>query len=196
MAVHGMTVLLLLSLAQAGTERKQIEVGVLAAARHIVRGVENKRAEDILAHVSPEGAPCIDSVITRQQYESDLQSKGNYIHAYFFDATEFNDRFRSAIDPISLAELVARGGELSYRVHFQRFPGRRPQALRRWPLDRERWAREAGLARSFTTTCPSCSPRRVSMIGWGALLVQRSSSMTSSLIWGDYKLDTTCLTFR
>jgi hypothetical protein len=121
-----MTVLLLLCLAQAGTERKQIENGVLAAARHIVRGVENNRAEDILAHVSPEGAPCIDSVITRQQYESDLQSKGNYIHAYFFDATEFNERFRSAIDPISLAELVARGGELSCRVHFQRFPGSPP----------------------------------------------------------------------
>src|SRR5258708_20349407 len=97
MAVHGMTVLLLLSFAQAGTERKQIEVGVLAAARHIVRGVENKRAEDILAHVSPEGAPCIDSVITRHQYGNDLQSKGNYIHAYFFDPPDFNDRFRPSI---------------------------------------------------------------------------------------------------
>jgi hypothetical protein len=40
MTSHVMTVLLLLCLAQAGTERKQIENGVLAAARHIVRGVD------------------------------------------------------------------------------------------------------------------------------------------------------------
>jgi hypothetical protein len=49
--------------------------------------------------------------------------KGNHIHAYFFDPTEFNQRFRSVADPISLAELVAGGGKLSYRRALSAFSG-------------------------------------------------------------------------
>jgi hypothetical protein len=49
--------------------------------------------------------------------------KGNHIHASFFDPTEFNQRFRSVADPISLAELVAGGGKLSYRRALSAFSG-------------------------------------------------------------------------
>lgn len=116
------TLLLLFAVAQGDTGQRLAEQGVVAAARDIVRAVEEGNPDSILAHVAPGGIPCVDSVVTRDKFETELKTRGSWHHAYFFDSALFNERFRDAANPLSLAETVTKGGKLSYRVRFQRFP--------------------------------------------------------------------------
>jgi hypothetical protein len=114
--------LILLAVPSIALDEQTAEQGAVAAARDIVRGVEEKRPDPILAHVARGGIPCVDSVVTREHVEKDLKTRGSWYHAYFFGPTDFNERFRDAAYPTSLAELVTKGGELSYRVRFQQYP--------------------------------------------------------------------------
>jgi hypothetical protein len=110
------------ALTQRDPERRAVETGVVAAAHQIVEAVREKAPGRILAHVASGGIPCIDSVVPRAKFKADIEAKGTWYNSYFFDPAVFNEKFRDLATPTSLAELVANGKDLQYKVQFQKFP--------------------------------------------------------------------------
>jgi hypothetical protein len=114
--------LLVVTLMATELHKTAAEKGAIAAARDIVAAVKGRKPEAILAHVAPGGIPCVDSVVERKKIEEALENRDSWYHAYFFDAVQFNQRFRDVATPVSLSEFVTKGERLSYLVQFQRFP--------------------------------------------------------------------------
>jgi len=104
-------------------EQQRVEADIKRVVRGIVEAVVAREVDALMAYVGPEGVPCIDSVVTKDQLRRDLTTRGNFLHAYYFDASEFNDKYRDLAFPKSLAEFLATTRDLRVKVSFMKYSG-------------------------------------------------------------------------
>jgi hypothetical protein len=94
---------------------------VLKAATKFVKAVRARSVERILAFADDGGIPCVDSLVSKAEFERQLWTKGTWLNAYFLDPAAFRATFADLLHIVSFAELVTQAG-FSMRVYPEQDP--------------------------------------------------------------------------
>lgn len=108
--------------ADGATRGDKSTPSVLKAATEFVEAVRARSVDRIVALADDGGIPCVDSVVSKAEFERQLRTKGTWLNAYFLDPELYRAKFADLLDKVSFAELMAQPG-FSMRV----YPDQPPQ---------------------------------------------------------------------
>jgi hypothetical protein len=106
----------LMSCAVMPNPSQEAERALLAAARDLVAVTEGGRQSEIATRVSEGGFGCMDGIVTRTVFASELATPGSWIHAFFLDGEEFRRKVGSDQGITSLSEVIAMRKPLNFRA--------------------------------------------------------------------------------
>jgi hypothetical protein len=93
----------------------------LVTATAFVEAVRARSVERIVAFADDKGIPCVDSLVSKVDFERQLRAKGTWLNAYFLDPAAFRTTFADRLHSVSFAELVTQAG-FSMRVYPEQDP--------------------------------------------------------------------------
>ena len=95
---------------------------VLKAADELAAAVRARDLDALLRLVAPDGVPCIDSMVSRQELKRQLRAPDTFLGAYFFAPEVFKTQFADPLTKISFAEFVATAREVRVTVSGKQHP--------------------------------------------------------------------------
>jgi len=95
---------------------------VLRAADELAAAVRARDLDALLRLVAPDGVPCDDGMVSRQELKNQLRATGTWLGAYFFAPEVFKQKYADAITPTSFPEFLATARDLRVTVPGKQDP--------------------------------------------------------------------------